>query len=350
MESLMTSNEITSFRFSTKNLPPRQRLLRWNETFGRPVARRVLAPPWSSDGQFHVEMAGYTLGSANISDNSQGISVMRMTVTAGGEAHRTRELLSDGNDDVILHVHEVGQRVVSQLGREATVEPGAGLLSSNADTSRMVLPGPARFSSVAVPRKLLTARAPGVEDAFLRPLPPDASVLRLLVRYLDILEDERALSTPELQHAVATHIQDLCALAVGATRDAAEIAKGRSLRAARLRMLKAHIAENLGDGDLSAATLARCQGVTPRYIHKLFETEGTTLSKFVRGQRLAEVHRRLADPRHAGLTIGAIAYSAGFGDLSTFNRAFRQHFGVRPSEVRRESSREAYLVPDRLAR
>jgi transcriptional regulator GlxA family with amidase domain len=133
---------------------------------------------------------------------------------------------------------------------------------------------------------------------------------------------------------VAAHIHDLCALAVGATRDAAEIAKGRGLRAARLRAVQADIADNLGHGDVSAAALARRQAVTPRYIHKLFEGHGTTLSKFVRGLRLTRVHRMLSDDRHADLTIGAIAYEAGFGDLSTFNREFRRHFGATPSEVR----------------
>jgi AraC-like DNA-binding protein len=58
------------------------------------------------------------------------------------------------------------------------------------------------------------------------------------------------------------------------------------------------------------------------------------LSKFVLGQRLARVHRMLTDPRQADLTIGAIAYKAGFGDLSTFNREFRRHFGTTPSDVR----------------
>jgi AraC-like DNA-binding protein len=91
---------------------------------------------------------------------------------------------------------------------------------------------------------------------------------------------------------------------------------------------------NLQDGDVPAAALAWGQRVSARYIHKLFEGEGTTLSKFVLGQRLARVHRMLTDPGRADLTIGTIAYQAGFGDLSTFNREFRRHFGATPSDVR----------------
>jgi AraC-like DNA-binding protein len=328
-----TAESFTSFRFSTRDIPPTQRLSRWNDAaFSSPLPRRILSPPLASDGSFHVEMAGHAIGSGS----EAGICLMGMRLTPGGRAQRTAALLADGNDDVILQIHQAGGRTVSQLGREATVGTGTGLLTSNSDTSTIVLPGPARFISIAVPRKLMTALAPGVEDAFLRPLPSDTGVLRLLVKYLDVVDDDLAEWPADLRHAIATHIHDLCALAVGATRDAAEIANRRGLRAARLQAIKADIAEHLGDMHLRATTIALRQGVTPRYIHKLFEGEGVTLSEFVRRQRMTAVHRMLTDPRHSHRTIGSIAYEAGFGDLSTFNREFRRLFAATPSDVRTE--------------
>jgi AraC-like DNA-binding protein len=137
-----------------------------------------------------------------------------------------------------------------------------------------------------------------------------------------------------LRHAVATHIHDLCALAIGATRDAAEVARGRGLRAARLREIKADIVRNLRREDVSVNALAVRHRMTPRYIQRLFESEGTTLSRFVLGQRLVQAYRMLTDPRHAHRAIGMIAYDVGFGDLSTFNREFRRRFDVTPSDVR----------------
>jgi AraC-like DNA-binding protein len=180
----------------------------------------------------------------------------------------------------------------------------------------------------------MMAMVPGVEDALARALPPDTGILRLLARYLDVIDDEHGLTTPELRHAAATHVHDLCALAIGATRDAADIAKGRGLRVARLRALKADIAENLASGTISSSALAKRHGVTPRYIRKLFEGEGISLSRFVLHQRLALVHRLLTDPRHHHSTISGLAFDAGFGDLSTFNREFRRHYGATPSDVR----------------
>lgn len=321
-------DNLTSFRFSTAELPPRERLSRWYEVFGRTVARRLLSLP--ADGLCHVDTTVRAVPS-----REDGVVVQRARISGGVSALRTRALLADGNDDIVLCMHETGRRRAAQLGREADIAAGGGLLLSNADISSVVLPDPARYVSIAVPRKAIRALAPGVEDALARPLPPHTGVLRLLLRYVvDILEDEEALQAPGLGRAVAGHIHDLCALAVGATRDAAEIAKGRGLRAARLRAVKAEIARNLADGDLSAATIAERQRISTRYIHRLFESEGTTMSRYVLGLRLTRVHRVLADPNHAEKTIGAIAYDAGFGDLSTFNRAFRRRFGASPSDVR----------------
>jgi AraC-like DNA-binding protein len=43
-------------------------------------------------------------------------------------------------------------------------------------------------------------------------------------------------------------------------------------------------------------------------------------------------------PRLAGRPISAIAYSCGFGDLSGFNRAFKEAYGVSPRELRNASA------------
>ena len=66
------------------------------------------------------------------------------------------------------------------------------------------------------------------------------------------------------------HIHDLVALAVGATRDAANVAFGRGMRAARLQAAKAFIIRNIRRADLSAKTVAVRLGVTPRYVNMLF--------------------------------------------------------------------------------
>jgi AraC-like DNA-binding protein len=60
----------------------------------------------------------------------------------------------------------------------------------------------------------------------------------------------------------------------------------------------------------------------------------------VLGERLARVHQMLRSPLHLARGTSAIAYDAGFGDLSHFNRDFRRRYGATPSDVRAAAKRE----------
>jgi len=158
--------------------------------------------------------------------------------------------------------------------------------------------------------------------------------LNLLRGYADALFDDPVLSAPDVRQLLVTQLCDLVAVTIGATRDAAAVAEGRGVRAARLRAIKADIEAHLALGDVSAASVARRQNVSDSYIRKLFEGEGTSFSEFVLLRRLARAHRMLTDRRWADRGIAWIAFESGFGDLSYFNRTFKRCYGARPSDVR----------------
>ena len=132
------------------------------------------------------------------------------------------------------------------------------------------------------------------------------------------------------------HIHDLMALAVGATRDAAEAAQAGGLRAAKLQALKNDIAGCLDQPNLSVTTLAARHAMTPRFIQRLFEAEGTTFTEYLLDQRLARAQRALTEPHRVGDKISTIAWDCGFGDVSYFNRVFRRRYTWRcPRYARR---------------
>jgi AraC-like DNA-binding protein len=178
-----------------------------------------------------------------------------------------------------------------------------------------------------------------IDDTPLRLDPPRSEALTLLVSYARAITDALPLATPELQRLAVTHMHDLIAAIIGATRDGLAIAEGRGIAAARLRSIMTDISANLGDCDLSVVEVARRHRVTPRYIHKLFENEGLTFSAFVLGQRLSRAHRILSEPRLADRNISSVAFDVGFGDLSYFNRAFRRLYAATPSEIRQSAMR-----------
>jgi len=136
-------------------------------------------------------------------------------------------------------------------------------------------------------------------------------------------------------------VHDLVAVALGATRDAAETANGRGVRAARLSAIKSDIMAHLAHPELAAGAVATRQGISEPYLRKLFESEDTSFSDFVLGQRLLRAYRMLTDPRLADRSITSIAYDSGFGDLSYFGRCFRRRFGDTPSAIRADAAQAA---------
>ena len=84
--------------------------------------------------------------------------------------------------------------------------------------------------------------------------------------------------------------------------------ESRGVRVARLQAVKSDICGNLGDCGLSVAAVAARQGVTSRYIHKLFESEGATFSEYVLDRRLCAAHRLLRNRRLVDRSIASVAF------------------------------------------
>jgi AraC-like DNA-binding protein len=248
---------------------------------------------------------------------------------------RTRRLVADGNDDLILVIPTSGAVTISAHGREVALGRGDATFFSSAETNLSVIDAPSRFLSVALPVTTLAALAPDFREAQSVLIPESRESIRLLIGYLEALGGDMALSSPEMRRQAVTHIHDLIAVAIGESREAAEITSGRGIRAARLRAIKSDVAENFIRPDFSVHTVAARRRLSPRYIRKLLEGEGTTFSEFVLAQRLMQAHRMLGDTRHATSTVSQIAFGVGFNDLSYFNRAFRRRYGATPSEIRR---------------
>ncbi|OOY28094.1 AraC family transcriptional regulator [Thioclava sp. L04-15] len=105
------------------------------------------------------------------------------------------------------------------------------------------------------------------------------------------------------------------------------------------------IESHLGDNDLNAKTVAQMEGISERYMQRLFKRNGETFSQYLRERRLQRARALLSSPGEPDFSVANVAYDCGFGDAANFNRLFKQRFGQPPgafrasiTEARRESA------------
>lgn len=91
--------------------------------------------------------------------------------------------------------------------------------------------------------------------------------------------------------------------------------------------------EEHADQPVTLASLARRSGLSTFHFLRLFtRVLGVTPHQYLVSARLRRAARLLADPERQ---VTAVAFEAGFGDLSHFVRTFRRAAGVSPSRFRR---------------
>lgn len=304
----------TTVRIETDRLPPARRVPALQELFDRSIGMEIAAACGQPvDLQVHA-MPGLRR------------ALMLRPFTA--QAARPATRLGDGDDTVCLMIKSGGHMALQQGRREAVPEVGDGVLVVYRQPSQLRFQE-ATYLSVRVPLRAL-AMLVDVEAAAGRRILRDAAALVLLRQYVASLPEQ--IDDPVLGALVATHVYDLMALAIGATGQGREMARGRGVRAARLEAIKADLTR---DPTLAIEEIAGRQGVTPRYVQLLLEEHGTTFGEFATERRLDEARAMLRSPRFNRWSIAGIAFEAGFKDLSHFNRRFRRRFGLTPSDFRR---------------
>jgi AraC-like DNA-binding protein len=307
-------------RFSTDAFPEHQKLDAYREIYSRIIIKHDIEP--AEDHPFRFDGTLWHLPGLGLA--SYAVTPCRLP---RGPQH------IDG-DDFTLSISLSGARVVKQCGREATIRPGEAVLTTSAYPGVAAATSFSRLFTLRFPREALSAA--GVDSDFLlvRAIPRRNNALRLLIEYLGAIQRTNALTTSLLSHSIVAHVHDLASLVLGAKRDARELADRRGLRAARLAAVLRAIENGSGDPGLNAVVIARDLEVTPRYVHLLLEETGRSFTHHLLEHRLKRAAALLRDQRWRDRRVSDIALEAGFTDLSYFSRAFRQHYGATPSEMR----------------
>lgn len=308
---------------TTAEVPDHLRREAIHDYFGR-MLQRMDYSPWD-ERQPYLQADAWLLP-----DLTLGQSVF-----SAFAIERTRPLLADGRSDVMLCRLPAGGSVSLPSGDQIEVAPGDFFLAALNYRLSFRLPSSLNEQTTMfqLPRSALGGLDGVFDDLPLRALPQAQPEMQLLLGYGRAVLAAQPNSA-ELKAAASRHLVDLATLALGASREAAQMASRGGVRAAQLVFAKQEILARLTDPDLSAAKVAARLRISKRYLHMLFETCEDTFSTFLTHRRLARAHKILMSPHADRLRVLDIAFDVGFRELRTFNRAFRARYGCTPSELR----------------
>jgi AraC-like DNA-binding protein len=322
LEVLLSTDaaEFISRHFSTRELPERMRLPLWRENFGRCIVHADIEPlsdaPFQADATLHA------------------IRGVRRLVLRGSSMRfkRSRANLADGDDSIGIIVCSPGKCQLSQRGQNIELHTGDAIAILHAETVTVTYVDGLLFG-LAVPRDALAERVTNVERLAMRPVSHRTEALRLLMAYLKSTFNEGVLAAPKLRDTVVAHVHDLVAIAMGACAPLGE-SSASAVVAARHSAVLDYIATHFQEPGLSVQMVARCQGISPRYLQRLIASSGSSFTGHVNELRLQQALKLLIESNGSAQRISDIALEVGFSDVSHFNRLFRARFGDTPRNIR----------------
>nr|WP_117425172.1 helix-turn-helix domain-containing protein [Mycobacterium marinum] len=281
-------------------------------------------------GTFRGQVRSASLGTVRVSDVRVGSDVL---------VRRTAKLISHSAPDYLKVAMPLnGKCVVTQDGHEETLAPRDFAVYDTTRPYSLAFSGVYRALVVMFPRDQmrlssaeltrLTARRLNGRDGL------GASVSAFLTEMGNRLDDANTAGTLYLADAVL----DMLAASFAAQlsdETGGNVARGTRGLALRIR---AFIESRLGDPGLDVSTIAAAHHVSVRYLQKLFESQGQTVTGWIRDRRIEHCRRDLEDHRLAEVPVSSIAARWGLVNASHFSRLFKAVHGSSPAEYRAQVS------------
>jgi AraC-like DNA-binding protein len=322
----------TQIRFSTDDLPPRDRVRFWCDYFAK-QAHSITPSEIPDPDIFRAEASGLVAGEFALLDIKSGLERVQRTAADVARDKTEAFFIRRFSCPTIWRVASSGVPV------DLIHEPGDVCVSSTEWRFDAESKGLASFDMLVIPQAAFSPLLAGGRLARPFRLPGVSPLGSLLGAAMDAAKAQTPLLAEELGEAVLRNLCSLVALACSASEVGTE--QGRdSLRSAQLAAVKRHVDLHLADPSLTPASTAAALGISSRQLHRLFEPSGSTFARYVLRQRLLQCRDTIAGATGTGRSVVDIAFGWGFNSMATFYRAFVSEFGGPPAVLRAPSHKD----------
>lgn len=253
------------------------------------------------------------------------VQVVRVSTSPVMVQRRAHDIARIADPPYLVKFQLAGESLWTQRGRQVHARPGDFVICSTAEPYSLCFRGEYEMPVLVVPQSIMRRLTPD-PDQFLgvRMAGEDADCGLLSSFVAQVVARMSRLPEAIVRRAEANILDLLGAVLSARSRP------GTLTRAQQLAQMKTYVRNHLQDRRLGPALIATAFGVSTRYVHALFETEGITLGRYIRTLRVAACRAALEAAGPGRVSLTDIALSWGFYDLSHMTRCFRDEFGAPP--------------------
>ncbi|MFW7354668.1 MAG: helix-turn-helix domain-containing protein [Brucella sp.] len=260
------------------------------------------------------------------------IGEIRMIELSGEPFHGTRgrqEIGTDGADFLGVLLQRSGSTQCKVGDVKTVVGPGDLSLWYSGRPVEFNMPGPFRKLCMLIPVRCLEPVLQNPTSYEGVHLVADNPLAALLGSYLTTLSEQVANGHTDMASATVDVTLELLGAALRANAGKDDVTPRKKLQT---RVFQ-YIDSRLSDPDLTPAAIAEANGISPRYLYLLFETQGLSVAGWIRQRRLAKCRAALENQDNPK-TVCQIAHSWGFSDAAHFSRLFKSAYGMSPMSVK----------------
>ncbi len=319
---------------STSDVPSSQKLNYMHEACREALVGFEVRPLDVRSYEFSI--CGVVLG---------GFSLLQLSSSPCVVVRKADPHPTDASDSILLQVVLSGEIHIEQGGNAALLKPGDSALYSADRPAAFTIPTHHELAVVKIPRRALLTEG-DLSAVTGRNLSEASHIAPILYSFVtNITQNAARISNHQIERLIAnlaglidTAIETLSPHTVPLPVDS---------RLATLDRVKAYILYNLRRHDLSPEKVAEATQLSSRYLNRLLEADGTSLSRFIWQQRLERAAEDLASAEYRKWSIANVAYNCGFRNISHFSTAFRERFQKTPRAFREESGARHKVSPPR---
>ncbi|MEW9548851.1 helix-turn-helix domain-containing protein [Nonomuraea sp. NPDC050783] len=262
------------------------------------------------------------------------VAVGSVRTSTPHSVHRTPGLIGRDNPEIYRVVLALsGSPRLAQDGRATQLGRGEFAIYDFTRPYELAYDSAVRLAVFSFPRDLLALPVDAVARLAAAPIGGGSGAGALAVPLLRRVAADHETYAPASAARLSAVVTDLVGAAVAERLELTRTLPEDSRRRTLLLRVHSFIEEHLGDAELDPATIAAAHHVSVRYLHRLFESEQTTVAAWIRQRRLERCRAELA--KGGTEPVGAIASRYGLPDSAHFSRLFRRAYGMPPAEYRR---------------